>query len=226
MTDRALARLMHGNWKRIEGEDGAQVTQRFADTLGLSFLRRFKRQEFQLEGLFAMPLACYPRHLLCEQEVTLFGKPAAAAFLFGEDGVTLLDGTSAPIHDLNEELSLSLDSAEAALDYARFFCNVVHGEEGRFQLVEAIEDLAPYNLGETQSLAASLTPSGIEADGGQWRVRGTVRYGRNLFSADFNLQHQGLIEMVDDQPLETELVCGPDSFEHFCRGLPICPEVD
>ncbi len=203
-----------------------RLSQRFVDTLGPTFLNRLERADFRLERLQAMPLTCYPRHLLCEQEVVLFGKPAKAAFLFGEEGVTILDGNSAPLHDLNEMLPLNLSDDEAVLEYVRLFCSAVHGDDGRFQLVEKLEDLALYNHGDTEALAPLFKPPSLRKAGTEWRLSGTVRYGRNVFTSEFRLEPGGNIEMVDDQPLEVELACGPDRFHLYCRGLPECQEAN
>lgn len=218
-----LARLISGDWKVVPGKESVRLSQRFVDTLGPSFLHRFARPDFRLERVHAMPLACYPRHLLCEQEVSLFGEVSAAAFIFGAEGVTILDGNSAPLHDINEALPLSLESEEAVLEYVRLFCSAVHGGEGRFQLLESVADLAPYNHGDVEALAPHVRPPTLQANRADWRVKGSVRYGRHVFQAEFRLERSGNIEMVDDQPLDIELACGPDKFSHLCRGLPECP---
>ena len=222
--ERELQRLISGDWKIIPGEESVRLSQRFVDTLGPSFIARFERSDFRLERLHAMPLTCYPRHLLCEQEVSLFGELTAAAFLFGEEGVTLLDGNSAPLHDLNEAVPLDVESEAAALEYARLFCSAVHGEDGRFQLLESVDDLAPYSFGATEPFAAHVKPPKIERFGADWRVKGTVRYGRHIFLSELRLERGGNIEMVDDTPIEAKLPCGPDSFKLYCRGLPECRE--
>ncbi len=226
MADIPLPRLIPGDWKLIPPGAAMRLSQRFRDTLGPSFLRQFDRSELRLDRVRAMPLSCYPRHLLCEQQITLHGETTAAAFLFGDEGVTLIDGSSAPLHDLNEALPLNLGSEKAVREYIRLFCSAVHGGEGRFQLIESEEDLAPYAFGEMQAFAKYVAPSALHKVGDHWRLSGTVRYGRNIFKAEFRLEASGNMEMVDDEPLGVELPCGPDSFTHNFRGMPDCSPAD
>ena len=58
-------------------------------------------------------------------------------FLAKQGKMFLLDGTSAPIHEANEAGPVKV-TEENALDYLRFFCYFVHGDEGPFLIVEDI----------------------------------------------------------------------------------------
>ena len=52
-------------------------------------------------------------------------------FLAKQGKMFPLDGTSAPIHDANESGPITINE-ENILDYLRFFCYFVHGDEGPF----------------------------------------------------------------------------------------------
>ena len=221
IIDLPIRRLIPGDWKLIPPEPAMRLSQRFRDSVGPSFLARFDRAELRLERVRAMPLSCYPRHLLCEQQVMLYGEVTAAAFIFGDEGVTLIDGSSAPLHDLNEALPLNLEDDKSVREYIRLFCSAVHGGDGRFQLIENEEDLAPYLEGDTATFARYVVPTALHKAGDHWRLKGTVRYGRNIFKAEFRLERSGNIEMVDDEPLDVELPSGPDRFNQYFRGLPV-----
>jgi hypothetical protein len=122
-----------------------------------------------------------------------------------------LNGSSAPLHDVNEEARLSLDQS-SALEYLRFFCFFVHGDEGPFYIVHRRED--PYlpegfwqagkdAAGQGSRLEDVFRPPRVygEDDDGQLRVGALVYYGTAVFLADFLVTRGGLIEMVDDIPL-------------------------
>lgn len=224
IIDLPIRRLIPGDWKLIPPEPAMRLSQRFRDSVGPSFLARFDRTELRLERVRAMPLSCYPRHLLCEQQVMLYGEVTAAAFIFGDEGVTLLDGSSAPLHDLNEAVPLNLANEAFVREYVRLFCSAVHGGDGRFQLIESEDDLLPYADGDTAQFAKHVVPPALHKAGDHWRLKGTVRYGRSLFRAEFRLESSGNIEMVDDEPQEVTLPCGPDRFNQYFRGLPVGTE--
>jgi hypothetical protein len=217
--------LFPGPWKDLQGADARLLRQRYFDSLKMSFLRQFNRGVFKAAGVLrARPLACYPRHLLCEIGLQIEGEVMASAFLFGAEGVIVLEGSSAPIHKLNRRIGLAIETPEAAQDYAMLFCNAVHGEEGRFHMIQSLGELAPYCKGDLAPLEAMFAPVEVQADGENWRVRGLVRYGRGLFRSEFRLERDGGIEMVEDELLLPELACGPDRFVHMSRGAPICAE--
>jgi hypothetical protein len=219
--------IVPGDWKRISGVDRFKLEQRYVDSLRLSFMRQFGPEEYARQGgVRAMPLACYQRHLLCEIGLMVRGEPLAGAFLFGAEGVILIDGTSAPLHDLNQRIDLDIDSARAALDYTIFFGSAVHGAEGHFHVLTSADDLAPYNHGDIAPFRSLLKIPEARAQGEDWLIEASVRYGRALFNSKFRLQRSGLIEMIDDELLAGELACGPDRFEWLARGAPVCPPAE
>ena len=221
----SLPPLIPGDWKKLEGDDAFRLGQRYADSLSLSFMRNFGAREFrQVDGIRAMPLACYPRHLLCEVGLEIRGTSMVSAFLFGAEGLTILDGTSHLIHDLNLRISLNLGTEAAALDYTRFFGSAVHGEEGRFQFLTMESELEPFAATEFAKLRHHVRLPVVTRNGATWMVKGTVRYGRHLFHSTFDLQSNGLIEMVQDEGIDCILPCGPDMFDNLSRGAPICAE--
>ena len=225
--DLPLPPIIPGDWKRISGVDRFKLEQRYIDSLRLSFMRQFGPEEYARQGgIRAMPLACYPRHLLCEIGLVIRGEPLAGAFLFGAEGVIPIDGTSAPLHDLNQRINLDIASAQAALAYTVFFGSAVHGAEGRFHVLTSADDLAPYNHGDAAPFRSLVKPPLARAQGEHWLIEASVRYGRTLFNTKFQLQRSGLIEMIDDELLTGETACGPDRFEWLARGAPVCPPAE
>lgn len=127
----------------------------------------------------------------------------------GESKVLVLDGSSAPIHEANDVAKLALDAATVA-SYVRLFCFAVRGDEGAFTLLEPpVEDeensrafprtlraLLPEVLKHVKPLAVT----GQDEEGRQL-VAAVVGYGSGIYSAVFAVAANGLITMVDDEPL-------------------------
>jgi len=131
-------------------------------------------------------------------------------FLAKQGRMFHLDGTSAPIHEANESGPIKV-TAENALDYLRFFCFFVHGEEGPFVVLESIDDAAIDHgkLDETTRgiIEGAVLPASYEGPGENNALLATsvVLYGDALFSARFAMTEDGMIEMIDDDPIAADL---------------------
>lgn len=117
-----------------------------------------------------------------------------------DDTLAYLDGTSPPIHRLNARGALHLDDTNYR-QYLMFFCFFVHGEEGAFLMLDAI-DSAPLrrmraSLDEDRR-APMLTR---DRRGDLWEVEAGLVYGQQLFRAVFEVRRSGQVEMIDDTPL-------------------------
>jgi hypothetical protein len=131
-------------------------------------------------------------------------------FLAKQGRMFLLDGSSAPIHDANEADPIKVTEANT-LDYLRFFCYFVHGDEGPFLIVEDINHPA---LDQTKLEAATkkviedaIRPAAFEGKTGDgaFEASAMVLYGNALFSARFSMTEGGMIEMIDDEPVAADL---------------------
>jgi hypothetical protein len=122
----------------------------------------------------------------------------------------LLDGTSAPIHDANEADPVKVTEANC-LDYLRFFCYFVHGDEGPFFIVENIDypaiDKANLDDARRKVLEGALREAMFEGKTptGALEASAMVLYGKALFSARFSMTQNGMIEMTDDEPVAADL---------------------
>lgn len=120
-----------------------------------------------------------------------------------------LNGTSPPIHEINAKAPIKL-SDEVLLDYHRFFCFFVRGEEGPFFVAETMDSpLMPQQMdGKTRDLLESTvrpsTAQGMDDDG-RYRCEAVIFYSNALFSASFAVQPGGMIEMLDDDPIAADL---------------------
>jgi hypothetical protein len=131
-------------------------------------------------------------------------------FLAKQGRMFLLDGSSAPIHDANEADPVKVNEANA-LDYLRFFCYFVHGDEGPFLIVENIDhpalDKAKIDDAKRKVIEDALRPAAFEGktEAGAYEASAMVLYGNALFSARFSMTENGMIEMIDDEPVAADL---------------------
>lgn len=131
-------------------------------------------------------------------------------FLAKQGRMFLLDGSSAPIHDANEADPIKVTEANA-LEYLRFFCYFVHGDEGPFLIVENIDhpaiDKARLEDSKRKVIEDAIRPAAFEGKTpeGAYEASAMVLYGNALFSARFSMTENGMIEMIDDDPVAADL---------------------
>jgi hypothetical protein len=131
-------------------------------------------------------------------------------FLAKQGRMFLLDGSSAPIHDANEADPISITEPKV-LDYLRFFCYFVHGDEGPFLIVEDLNypalDKAKMDDATRRVIEGAVRPAAFEGktDDGNFEASAMVLYGNALFSARFSISATGMIEMIDDEPIAADL---------------------
>ena len=116
-----------------------------------------------------------------------------------------LNGTSPPIHDANEAAPIKI-TEDNVLDYLRFFCFFVRGEEGPFLIAEDMQDTyVPKDLDDqTRGVIEDIIrPAAFEGinEQGQFMCNGVVYYSNALFIANFAVEPDGMIHMLDDQAI-------------------------
>ena len=130
-------------------------------------------------------------------------------YLTDQGNLFRLNGTSPPIHEVNAKAPIKV-TEENVLDYLRFFCFFVRGEEGPFYIAEEMDDAnLPNDMDEATSgvLESVIRPASYEGtnEQGHYLCNAVVFYSNALFYADFAVQKSGMIEMLDDEPIAADL---------------------
>lgn len=120
-----------------------------------------------------------------------------------------LNGTSPPIHEVNAKAPVKI-TEENVLDYLRFFCFFVRGEEGPFLIAENMNDTyVPKMVDEKTKmvLEGTIRPANYNGknEQGHFLCDAVVYYSNALFIANFAVQLGGMIEMLDDEPIAADL---------------------
>lgn len=136
-------------------------------------------------------------------------------YLTAEGNLYRLMGTSPPIHEVNSIAPIKV-TEDNVLDYLKFFCYFVRGEEGPFLIAESIDNPdIPKNLdAQTRAvMEGTIRPSSYEGrnEQGYFLCEGVVFYSNALFIAHFAIQPTGMIEMLDDDPIAHDLPVRVDS---------------
>lgn len=134
-------------------------------------------------------------------------------YMAKEDKLYRLDGQSLPIHQMNELAPANL-TEDNIVDYVRFFCYFVRGEDGPFLVCEDANDpCIPKGDAKTKAAVAGVVRD-AEYQGrnerGNHMVDAIIFYGNALFQSNFEVQDSGMIEMLGDDAVTSELDVRPD----------------
>ncbi len=160
-------------------------------------------------------LPFYTNIALVKIEDSSWGRDKGPFWFLAKQGQMFhLDGTSAPIHDANEAGPVKV-TEENVLNYLRFFCFFVHGDEGPFYIVEDLEksalDKGKMDETTTRVVEGAIVDAAFEGrdEKSQMVASAIVLYGDALFSARFAITEDGMIEMTDDDPIAGDLAVVP-----------------
>lgn len=130
-------------------------------------------------------------------------------YLTDQGNLFRLNGTSPPIHEVNAKAPIKVNEKNV-LEYLRFFCFFVRGEEGPFYIAESMDDPnMPTDMDDTTRSVIEGTVRGATFasanDQGHFLCDAVVFYSNALFIANFSVQPTGMIEMMDDEPIAADL---------------------
>ncbi len=130
-------------------------------------------------------------------------------YLTDQGNLYRLNGTSPPIHEVNAKAPIKVTEANV-LEYLKFFCFFVRGEEGPFYVAEGMDDPnMPTNMDDTTRsvVEGTVRPATYEGknEQGHYSCEAVVFYSNALFIANFAVQPTGMIEMLDDEPIAADL---------------------
>lgn len=190
-------------WSRLDPREGAAVAGAFLSAAGVPGAFGDAPLVLRAELPFYSDF-----RLVYLAPVEDGGLQPSFMFLESDEGVILLNGESSAVHQANamDEVRITPDTGA---DYLRFFCFFVHGGEGPFHLVEppppGRPGVAPPEPPLSPVIARHAEPVAFLGpdDRGRLRYRGVIAYGDAVFRATFALYPEGMVEMLDDDVLES-----------------------
>ena len=214
----AAAELMPGAWTTLEGEARSSELDLF-DTEAIA--GRLEEEGWDLERVRMLPLSFYDGAVLYEIELRRKEERGVFAYVRVGSGwesvIWAINGGSAPVHQLNDEALISIESIHQAVDYVRFYVGALEGDGGRFQIVEQVDDLlwidpSPDGSGR-EAVAGKLRLLDIFEYEGDWIGSGTVVFGSGVYDASFEVLETGMVNMLNDTLIATDLPIHVESFD-------------
>jgi hypothetical protein len=136
-------------------------------------------------------------------------KPLIVYYLSDRGNLFRLNGTSPPIHEVNAKAPVRIRE-DNVLDYLRFFSFFVRGDEGPFYIAESIDDPRlpmEMNAATRSVVESTIRPASLEGmdANGNYLCDAIIFYSNALFVGNFAIQHTGMVEMTNDEPLAGDL---------------------
>lgn len=139
-----------------------------------------------------------------------------AYFVASDTSWQWLDGQSNVIHNLNASAPVKL-AQDNLVRYLRFFCSSIYTSEGRFLVVESVDELEWREEPEPsfkQFLQAHLHPPRTDYSEQRpeqgWILSATVVYGDLIADGRFHIGYDGTVAMLDDTEIASDLPLIPD----------------
>lgn len=192
------------NWNSVEGEQLAGFISQVNPVDG-----KYKCSE-ATTGIAWRPLPFYDNVVLIRMQDTNWAPSNLRLYYLAKEGELFrLNGTSPPIHEVNAAAPVKI-TEENILEYLRFFCFFVRGEEGPFLITEDMTNpYIPQDIDDKTRTVIEGTAREASYEGmneqGHHLCDAVVFYSNALFIANFSVQPSGMIEMLDDQPIASEL---------------------
>ena len=196
-------------WRNVE--DAAEVVQVFTKIVEAANRTKLPLGETQAVHVRLAPLVFYPGCDLVD--VALLQKKQHERMylsaLVNDRGALILDGTSPSIHAINPKL-LDVSKRAAALAYLRFFCEFVRGENEPFHILDGMADI-DWSEAPDPNVLQQLTkhielPTVVSADETQiMRFQTHLRHGGAVFAAEFSVKEDGVVDMLSDRLLASDL---------------------
>jgi hypothetical protein len=185
LTEFTLAPPLEGAWSTLASEPSDLLAERLRDFDALP-------REIKVGAIRVLKLPFYSDIFLCDAQVLDGDAPGAMlSFLYGRDGVRLLNGESEIIHRFNSQNPPDLADLLHQEAYLRFFCAFVHGGDGPFEVLLNLDQIVL-----DQPLTHPVMPPVFVEETGLWVT--TILYGTALFEADFRLSLKGNVNMTRD----------------------------
>jgi len=210
-----------GDWHEVARPDWPALAGKLATAVALEpEIAPTLSREAHIESARRLPLVFYPGIDLLEIQISGISSKTPGhntslilSALVSEETALLLDGTFVRIQLINRNF-VCLYTDEQRRAYLAFFCQFFRGEAGPFSLVDRLDKIlfrAPLPPAEAEHLARQISPltpidpPDASPDDAIAAYRATVQYETALFISTFALEANGMVHMLDDDPLAADL---------------------
>lgn len=212
LGDWPLAPLIPGSWQDLNDRQRQAQIALLPDDL----------QDLRIHRMRRLDLTFYEDATLFEADVgPIEGPRGVLGYVRRGKELVMVDGHSAQIHELNQTAPLRIRNVHEANDYLRFFVGAIQAEDGRFKLIDEVNDLAwrsQATPAQREGVRDKIRLFNIQSTGaGAWTATGTMEYAGDLYNTNLSFTRDGKVEMLNDAPFSGQLQIDHERFDD--RGI-------
>lgn len=202
--------MFQTTFDRLQGDDRTRAVQNVNPHLeGLAF-------DPDQTHVMALPLPFYPGLRLLEISTTHATPPVRRFVIEGGRNIVPLNYTNVPIYALNDSYPISL-TKKNVLDYARFFLAFVRGPQGRFLLVENVDDIPWKEEPPPQArktIAKLIQPLCLKkhTSKGHYEIEACLVFKNGLFRCKIDVSPAGALRVEDEMLVLEDMPVLDDTF--------------
>ena len=189
------------NWRDVAYEDAESLIEKINT---LSAIAMFEAESSSLETADL----CFYKHFKLLQATTFDSiPPVTMQYLVGGNSpdwtVVKLDGTKAPIFEINPQAGLILNE-ETVVQYACFVLDSTMSEDGSMRLVENVDkDTFTYEPTPAQrdEVTRLIRPAIVKKTDHGFDLDAIVLYGDSVYRADLSVKNDGFVEIISEELL-------------------------
>lgn len=219
--------LMEGNWQDLPLDQFSKVMQKLRNHRYMLSQYEIKRNEWPVpvepSRLRRLVLPCYDNVALIEAEVQKTGdQPGVLTFLLHDRGGALLNGRRGveQIIQLNKWNPPQLTTPEQAAAYLKFMIGTADPGDGNFRVLEEAHSV-DWKTDEDRTAHADLEqairPVTMTKQEHDWIGEAIIQYKAELSRVKLSLSPKGQPNMLDEQPLGSDLPIKVRRFSDWVR---------
>lgn len=202
--------MYHETFEKLELEEIATILDRITPILEGTVFDPLETT------IMATDLNFYPGCRLLDISNQTMMPPVRRFVIYSPKKSAVLNFFNDIIYKFNDEWPISL-SEETVISYIRFFLSFVRGKNGRFIVVENVDDV-PWKdeppPSARQAVGRIIKPVTLkDIDGkGIYRIKAHMVFKDSLFTADIAVEQNGLVSISNEELLVEDMPVVDDTF--------------
>lgn len=196
-----LPPLVSGEWREVDSREVAEWRRRMQGAVP----KDWQEAMTEVSRVRITNLEFYPGARLVEALIDVVdARPWGIAFVVPKPGVmVVLDGTAAPIHELNKTVPVRLRTEQQVWDYLKFFNSQIHIERENLRIVESLEDLFHQqeisDEVKTQMQPHFTRPTWKRLEDGGWEIYPVLfDLQGHLIKNRYRVEDDGNVQMLEE----------------------------
>ncbi|MBN8520475.1 MAG: hypothetical protein J0L77_01070 [Alphaproteobacteria bacterium] len=195
--------MFQNAYLKLDGDDTAELLARVNPLLDTAPFR------VDTATVLSVPVSFYPGYYYAD--ITHHGTLPALSVkvVYNQARAVVMTSRNEPIYALNTSVPLSLTDSNVA-DYVRFFFMHVRGQQGRFLIIDMVDDInwkEDPAASARKALAKMIVPLSVtgKTPEGSWKLSASMIFKDSLFQTQITVTPSGDVSLSDEELLVESL---------------------